>query len=138
MDCKSLDKFDVVMIDPPWPEYRQRVGNYPNLLKQEKLENWSLEEIRHLKIDQLTASPSFVFLWVGSEHLDQGRSLFKKWGFKRCEDIVWLKSNINKVEYMPEHTDANSLLKKTKEPVEDLLVSNGRYVSFTWEHLVAP
>ena len=29
-----------------------------------------------------------------------------------------------------------TLLKKTKEPVEDLLASNSRYVSFKWERLI--
>ncbi len=27
------------------------------------------------------------------EGLQIGRALFKKWGFRRCEDISWLKSN---------------------------------------------
>ncbi len=34
-----------------------------------------------------------MFLWVASEHLDDGRAIFKSWGLKRCDDIVWIKSN---------------------------------------------
>jgi N6-adenosine-specific RNA methylase IME4 len=55
---------------------------------------WTFEEIGNLKIEQVSATPSFIFLWCGSEEgLDQGRLLLKKWGYRRCEDIVWLKTN---------------------------------------------
>jgi len=42
-----------------------------------------------------------LFLWVGSEHLDDGRELFKRWGFKRCEDIVWAKTNKESADRKP-------------------------------------
>ncbi|CAI5977982.1 unnamed protein product, partial [Closterium sp. NIES-64] len=39
-------------------------------------------------------TPSFVFLWVGdAEGLEYGRMCLKKWGFRRCEDICWEKTN---------------------------------------------
>lgn len=50
-----------------------------------------------MPVDKISETPSFLFLWVGSEHLEDGRELFKKWGYKRCEDIVWAKTNkVNK------------------------------------------
>lgn len=78
-----LGQFDVVLVDPPWAEYKKRVEGYPSVQSQEKLGNWNFEQIRDLRVDKLVSSPSFVFLWVGSEHLDDGRLLFKNWGFKR-------------------------------------------------------
>lgn len=103
------------MVDPPWEEYKKRVEGYPMIRPQEKLDCWSFEEIRNLRLDRITSSPSFIFLWAGSQHLDQARMLFKSWGFKRCEDVVWLKSNKQDINYKPEHTDKISLLKQTKE-----------------------
>ena len=86
----------------------------------------------NLKIEDISAQRSFVFLWCGSyEGLDLGRVVsrrmswllnttpllpfplslplppllsllsspicalkcLKKWGFRRCEDICWVKSN---------------------------------------------
>jgi len=44
-------------------------------------------------MELIADTPSFLFLWVGSENLDTGRELFKRWGFKRCEDIVWIRTN---------------------------------------------
>ena len=40
------------------------------------------------------ASPSWLFLWVGSgEGLKKGRECMQVWGYKRAEDISWLKTN---------------------------------------------
>jgi mRNA (2'-O-methyladenosine-N6-)-methyltransferase len=52
--------------------------------------------IANIPIEQIADVPSFIFLWVGEEALDEGRELFRRWGYKRCEDIVWVKTNKNK------------------------------------------
>jgi len=88
-DLRSIGKFDVILVDPPWEEYARRMAQY-GIYNENP---WSYEEIADLNIDDLADTPSFVFLWVGSENLDTGRALFRKWGFKRIEDIVWLKTN---------------------------------------------
>jgi mRNA m6A methyltransferase non-catalytic subunit len=44
----------------------------------------------------MAADPSFIFLWVGSgagDGLEKGREVLAKWGYRRCEDIVWVKTN---------------------------------------------
>jgi hypothetical protein len=56
----------------------------------------SWAETAELPIRNLSADPSFVFLWVGKgddEGLEKGRECFAKWGFRRAEDIVWVKTN---------------------------------------------
>jgi len=93
LNLSELGKFDIIMVDPPWQEYKERLGNNVHQLQNEKLESWSFEEIMNLKIEHIADSPSFMFLWVGSQNLEAGRELFKKWGYKRCEDIVWIKTN---------------------------------------------
>lgn len=93
LDFNSLGKYDVILVDPPWEEYKTRIAGLPVYSMHEKLEGWSFEEIANLKMDLLANPCSFIFLWVGSEHLDYGRQLLKIWGYKRCEDIVWLKTN---------------------------------------------
>jgi len=101
-------------MDPPWEEYARRCP--ANLDKADRV-FWSLDEIMNLEIDAIADNPSFIFLWVGSsEGLDQGRLLLKKWGFRRCEDICWIKTNNKqratslKYEY-----DKNCVLTHTKE-----------------------
>jgi mRNA (2'-O-methyladenosine-N6-)-methyltransferase len=96
LDLKRLGKFDVILMDPPWEEYGRRVEGRDirgSKINKEKLESWPFEDIMNLKLECLGDSPSFMFLWVGSENLERGRELFRKWGYKRCEDIVWIKTN---------------------------------------------
>nr|XP_019046613.1 hypothetical protein I302_05363 [Kwoniella bestiolae CBS 10118]OCF25543.1 hypothetical protein I302_05363 [Kwoniella bestiolae CBS 10118] len=71
----GTNKFDVILINP-------------------LISSW--EETSNLPIRQISSDPSFVFLWVGrgdNEGLERGRECFAKWGFRRAEDIVWVKTN---------------------------------------------
>ena len=96
-DLSNLGKFDVILVDPPWIEYARRAsGLPPDTIKQNGIDltPWTFDEIINLKVENLADNPSFLFLWVGSyEGLDLGRIVLKKWGFRRCEDIVWIKTN---------------------------------------------
>lgn len=72
-------RFDVILLSPP--------ADTP------------FEELRSLELGRVAASPGFVWLWVGSGAkgdgigLERGRELIAEWGYRRCEDIVWLKTN---------------------------------------------
>ncbi|XP_065663867.1 N6-adenosine-methyltransferase non-catalytic subunit-like [Hydra vulgaris] len=103
-------KFDVILIDPPLEEYQRRC---PGLMFNWR--PWRWEEIIRLEISQVAAQRSFCFLWCGSsEGLDEGRQCLKAWGFRRCEDICWIKTNKNNpgnTKYM----EPMSVLQHTKE-----------------------
>ena len=74
----SPTKFDVILIDPPFSS------------------SFSWETLQSMPIPSLAADPSFVFLWVGSgagEGLERGREVLARWGYRRCEDVVWVKTN---------------------------------------------
>jgi N6-adenosine-specific RNA methylase IME4 len=50
-----------------------------------------------MPIPALAAEPSFIFMWVGSgagDGLERGREVLARWGFRRCEDVVWVKTNV--------------------------------------------
>ena len=71
-------KFDVILLDPPFS------GSF----------NW--DYVEKLPVPALAADPSFIFIWVGSgagEGLERGREILGKWGYRRCEDVVWVKTN---------------------------------------------
>lgn len=103
-------KFDVILVDPPWEEYVRRAPGVGD-----SMEWWSLEEIQSLRIEAIADTPSFIFLWVGdAEGLDQGRLCLKKWGFRRCEDICWVKTNRENPTPALRH-DASTLLQHSKE-----------------------
>lgn len=43
------------------------------MAEPEKFRSWTLDEISSLPIDKISETPSFLFLWVGSEHLEDGK-----------------------------------------------------------------
>lgn len=112
-DLSILGKFDVILIDPPLKEYQLRLESEG--IDTSNMSFWSFEEISNLRIDHLAESCCFLFLWVGSaEGLDKGRLLLKKWNFRRCEDIVWIKTN--KHNFKRRYSNINdTLLQHTKE-----------------------
>merc|ERR1719383_410655 len=47
-----------------------------------------------LNIEAVAAQRCFIWLWVGSsDGLDKGRECLRRWNFRRCEDICWIKTN---------------------------------------------
>ncbi|MCO5590184.1 hypothetical protein L7F22_044153 [Adiantum nelumboides] len=88
-------KYDVVIIDPPLEAYEWE--SIPTNGEESK-QVWSWEQIAALPIPQIMAKESFIFFWVGSgasDGLERGREVLNKWGFRRCEDIVWIRTNSN-------------------------------------------
>ncbi|KAF8722982.1 hypothetical protein HU200_022126 [Digitaria exilis] len=107
-------KFDVILVDPPWEEYVHRAPGITD-----HIEYWTAEEIMNLKIEAIADTPSFIFLWVGDGvGLEQGRQLlrylFMQWGFRRCEDVCWVKTNKKNATPGLRH-DSNTLFQRSKE-----------------------
>ncbi|CAN6972686.1 hypothetical protein IGI04_035587 [Brassica rapa subsp. trilocularis] len=103
-------KFDVILVDPPWEEYVHRAPGV-----SDTMEYWSFEDIINLKIEAIADTPSFVFLWVGDGvGLEQGRQCLKKWGFRRCEDICWVKTNKSSAAPTLRH-DSRTVFQRSKE-----------------------
>ncbi|KAF9614130.1 hypothetical protein IFM89_015449 [Coptis chinensis] len=103
-------KFDVILVDPPWEEYVHRAPGVADLT-----EYWTFEQISNLKIEAIADTPSFIFLWVGDGvGLEQGRQCLRKWGFRRCEDICWVKTNKGNAAPGLRH-DSHTLFQHSKE-----------------------
>ncbi|KZS99408.1 uncharacterized protein LAESUDRAFT_765567, partial [Laetiporus sulphureus 93-53] len=70
-------KFDVILIDPAVSS------------------SFTWDHLQELP-PILAADPSYMLMWVCSgagDGLERGREVMAKWGFRRCEDIVWVKTN---------------------------------------------
>ncbi|GLJ55576.1 hypothetical protein SUGI_1193490 [Cryptomeria japonica] len=125
--------FDAILIDPPMEEYVRRA---PGVL--DATDFWTWEDIRSLEIEAIADNPCFIFLWVGSnEGLAEGRLCFKKWGFKRIDDICWLKTN-HESRSMSDfvNRDSNSIFKRTKEHC--LVGLKGMISADMQDHLMHP
>lgn len=104
LDCK----FDVILIDPPLEEYQRTQG-------VTKTKFWSWESLMHLEIEEMAAPRSFIFLWCGSsDGLDLGRKCLRKWGFRRCEDICWIKTNKKNIGHN-KNLEPKAIFQRTKE-----------------------
>ncbi|TFY62325.1 hypothetical protein EVJ58_g3938 [Rhodofomes roseus] len=93
-------KFDVILIDPPFSS------------------SFTWDNLQELPIPALAADPSYVLMWVGSgsgEGLERGREVMGKWGFRRCEDIVWVKTNKTSNRGPGTDPPTTSLLTRTKQ-----------------------
>lgn len=94
-------KFDCILIDAPLEEYSNTYPTRcsgPSDFKDGDRSYWTWEELGELPIPQVANNPGFIWIWVGSGRgaesgLEKGRELLAKWGYRRCEDIVWLKTN---------------------------------------------
>uniref|UniRef100_A0A0A9XRN9 N(6)-adenosine-methyltransferase non-catalytic subunit METTL14 n=2 Tax=Lygus hesperus TaxID=30085 RepID=A0A0A9XRN9_LYGHE len=108
-NLKDLNfKYDVILIEPPLEEYQRTMG-----VTNVKL--WSWDQVMDLNVPEIAASRSFVFLWCGSsDGLDMGRACLRKWGFRRCEDISWIKTNINNPGHS-KNLDTKAIFQRTKE-----------------------
>ncbi|KXN92700.1 Methyltransferase-like protein 14 [Leucoagaricus sp. SymC.cos] len=94
------NKFDVILLDPPFSS------------------SFGWDQLQELPIPSLAADPSFVFLWVGSgagEGLERGREVLAKWGYRRCEDVVWVKTNKTSNQGPGTDPPTTSLLTRTKQ-----------------------
>lgn len=108
-DLRDLDsKFDVILLEPPLEEYQRTIG-----VTYDKY--WSWEEIEKLEVEQVAAPRSFIWIWCGSsDGLDAGRRCLKKWGFRRCEDICWIKTNIKNPGHN-KNLEPKAIFQRTKE-----------------------
>ena len=116
-DLKTYDlhqigcEFDVILIDPPLEEYQRRAPG-----AKFNQAPWDFDEIINLPIETIASQRAFVFLWCGSaEGLDIGRECLRKWGFRRCEDICWVKRNTKFPGHMKHLETMGAVLEHTKE-----------------------
>mmetsp|Transcript_44627 Transcript_44627/g.123678 ORF Transcript_44627/g.123678 Transcript_44627/m.123678 type:complete len:731 (+) Transcript_44627:124-2316(+) len=75
------DQVSVVMADPPWDIHMELP--YGTLTD---------DEVRNLKIGDIHED-GMIFLWVTGRAMELARECFKIWGYKRIEEIIWVKTN---------------------------------------------
>nr|XP_054773865.1 N6-adenosine-methyltransferase non-catalytic subunit-like [Lytechinus pictus] len=108
-ELSELDNvFDCIHVAPPLEEYRHR----PGVLTNQKF--WSWDDIMRIDIPSISSFRSFIFLWVGSsDGLERGRECLKEWGFRRSEDICWIKTNSKNPGNIS--LEPGAILQRTKE-----------------------
>ncbi|XP_054169069.1 N6-adenosine-methyltransferase catalytic subunit-like [Oppia nitens] len=80
-DMNTLGKFSVVMADPPWDIHMELPYG-----------TMSDDEMRNLQIPALQ-DEGIIFLWVTGRAMELGRECLSLWGYDRCDEIIWVKTN---------------------------------------------
>ncbi|XP_071088181.1 N(6)-adenosine-methyltransferase catalytic subunit METTL3-like [Haliotis cracherodii] len=80
-DMTTLGKCAVVMADPPWDIHMELPYG-----------TMSDDEMRRLDIPGLQ-DEGFIFLWVTGRAMELGRECLDLWGYKRCDEVIWVKTN---------------------------------------------
>uniref|UniRef100_A0A1J3J0Q5 N6-adenosine-methyltransferase MT-A70-like n=1 Tax=Noccaea caerulescens TaxID=107243 RepID=A0A1J3J0Q5_NOCCA len=76
-----LGTFGVVMADPPWDIHMELpYGTMGD------------DEMRTLNVPSLQTD-GLIFLWVTGRAMELGRECLELWGYKRVEEIIWVKTN---------------------------------------------
>ncbi|OWM72199.1 hypothetical protein CDL15_Pgr018083 [Punica granatum] len=74
-------KFGVIMADPPWDIHMELPYG-----------TMSDDEMRNLNVPALQTD-GLIFLWVTGRAMELGRECLELWGYKRVEEIIWVKTN---------------------------------------------
>ena len=80
-DLRVIGKFDVLMCDPPWDIHM----SLPYGTLKDK-------EMKALRIDILQ-DDGLIFLWVTGRAMELARECMAQWGYKRVEELIWVKTN---------------------------------------------
>ncbi|GLJ19079.1 hypothetical protein SUGI_0342700 [Cryptomeria japonica] len=76
-----LGQFGVIMADPPWDIHMELP--YGTMAD---------DEMRNLNVPSLQTD-GLIFLWVTGRAMELGRDCLELWGYRRVEEIIWVKTN---------------------------------------------
>lgn len=114
------EKFDVVLLDPPWSYYGQQdkwgaaAKFYPTMTDDDLLQ---------LPVPSILADKSVVFMWATSPRLDFAIDLLRHWGLTfRGVAFTWVKTRQDGVTPIGAQGVRPSIVKPTAEFV--LVASN--------------
>lgn len=83
------DKFDVIVIDPPWPMKKIVREVSPNQVESLDYPTMSIEEIQNIEIP--SSADCHLFLWTTQKFLPESFKILDEWGFKYICVFVWHK-----------------------------------------------
>jgi N6-adenosine-specific RNA methylase IME4 len=86
-------KFDLALIDPPWPQAK-RNKNTKFGLGANSYDLMSLDEICGIKVGSIMKDNSMIAMWTTGPYLEKGFKAINAWGFTHCTIcFAWVKLN---------------------------------------------
>jgi N6-adenosine-specific RNA methylase IME4 len=100
-----VDKYNVIYVDPPWKikvgrplkGYKMKNGKQlfiptSNKSRDTEYPSMTIEQIKGLKVSEITADDAHLYVWVTNSHLPFAFEIIKHWGFEYSTTIVWAKT----------------------------------------------
>jgi len=84
-------KYDVIVIDPPWPVKKIIRGVRPNQTASLDYPTMKLNEIKKLPINTIAKDNSICFLWTIQKYLRDSFDVLEEFGFNYQRTITWDK-----------------------------------------------
>ncbi|XP_047139725.1 N6-adenosine-methyltransferase subunit METTL3 isoform X2 [Hydra vulgaris] len=81
LDLDVIGKFSVIMADPPWDIHMELP--YGTMADH---------EMKQLQVGKLQ-DDGYIFLWVTGRAIELGRECLEVWGYKRVDELIWVKTN---------------------------------------------
>jgi N6-adenosine-specific RNA methylase IME4 len=83
-------KYDVIVVDPPWPIKKITTKQRPNQTKMD-YPLMTIEEIKNLPIATLGKDTSYCFLWTTQKHLFKSKQILEGYGYNHLLTMGWTK-----------------------------------------------
>lgn len=91
LDFCGDKKYETIYCDPPW-RFQNRTGKVaPEHKRLNRYDTMSLDEIKNMPIEEITAEKCHLYLWVPNALLPEGIEVLKAWGFDYKTNIIWEK-----------------------------------------------
>lgn len=87
-----MKKYQIIVVDPPWEIQKIRKRVRPNQVEMD-YPMLSIDEIKSLKIPEIAADPSMIFVWTIDKYLYETKPIIECWGFKYHLTMAWDKTN---------------------------------------------
>jgi N6-adenosine-specific RNA methylase IME4 len=84
-------RYSTILADPPW-RFQNSTGKMaPEHRRLSRYSTLSLNEIKELPVERISANTSHLYLWVPNALLAEGLAVMAAWGFTYKSNIVWHK-----------------------------------------------
>lgn len=115
------ERFDIIYADPPWDYKGQQQHAGPGSSGSggagTHYDTVTLDGLKQLNIQSITAEDCLLFMWSSNPHLDQAIDLGKSWGFEWATvAFVWDKQRVNPGFYTMSQCELCLVFKHGKIP----------------------
>jgi N6-adenosine-specific RNA methylase IME4 len=84
-------RFGTILADPPWRFHNSTGKAAPEHKRLSRYSTMSLEGIKSLPVQMLSAETAHLYLWVPNALLAEGLEVMATWGFTYKTNLVWHK-----------------------------------------------